>query len=82
MGAWTIRLLRCISPEKRLHAAAYLFWITLLLGAFCTIFISQGGFERILMAISWLAVTITCVDIIVSSDVREEIQGGDNEKVS
>jgi len=71
MGAWTIRLLRCVSTERRLHVAAYGFWITLILGIYCTFFVAKGGFEMILMAISWLAVTLTCIDVILTADVRD-----------
>lgn len=71
MGAWTIRLLRRVPTETRLHVAAYLFWISIALGIYCTFFISKGGFEMILMAISWLAVTLTCVDVILTADVRD-----------
>lgn len=71
MGAWTVRLLRKVDTETRLHVASYLFWISIVLGTYCTIFVSKGGFEKILMAISWLAVTITCVDVVLTSDVRD-----------
>lgn len=71
MGRWTIRLLRRIPPEARLIGASYLFWISIVLGIYCTIYVSKTGFERILMAISWLAVTLTCLDIILTADVRD-----------
>lgn len=71
MGRWTINLLRRIPPETRLKVAAYLFWATLALGTFCTAFVAKGGFEKILMAISWAAVSITAVDVILTADVRE-----------
>lgn len=71
MGAWTIRLLRRVEPETRLHVASYLFWISILLGTYCTFFVAKGGFEMILMAISWLAVTLTCIDVILTADVRD-----------
>lgn len=71
MGAWTIKLLRRVEPETRLHVASYMFWITIFLGTYCTLFVAKGGFEMILMAISWLAVTLTCVDVILTADVRD-----------
>lgn len=71
MGRWTIELLRRISSETRLHVAAYLFWTSIALGAYCTFFVAKGGFEMILMAISWLAVTLTCLDVILTADVRD-----------
>lgn len=71
MGAWTIKLLRRVSPEARLHAASYLFWATIILGSYCTAFVASGGFQKILMAISWGAITVTCVDVILTADVRD-----------
>lgn len=71
MAAWTIRLLRRVEPETRLHVASYLFWVSIALGTYCTFFVAKGGFEMILMAISWLAVTLTCVDMILTADVRD-----------
>ncbi len=71
MGRWTIQLLRCVPTETRLHVAAYLYWISIILGVYSTLYIANGGFEKILMAISWLAVTLTCVDVILTADVRD-----------
>jgi hypothetical protein len=72
MGRWTIRALRCVSTEHRLHVAAYLFWTSVLLGTYCAIWVAKGGFEQVLMAISWGAITITCVDVILTADIRDE----------
>lgn len=71
MGQWTINLLRRIPPDTRLICAAYLFWISIILGVFCTIWVAKDAFEKILMAISWLAVTFTALDIILTADVRD-----------
>lgn len=71
MGQWTVKCLRRVEPETRLHIASYLFWISIVLGAISTAFIAKGGFEKILMAISWGAITITCVDVILMADVRD-----------
>ncbi len=68
-------MLRRIAPETRLHAASYLFWVSILLGTYCTFFVAKGGFEMILMAISWLAVTLTCLDVILTADVRDNEDG-------
>ena len=70
LGKWTVRWLKKIDPELRLLYAARLFWISIVLGIFCTAFLCDSWFERVLMAISWGAITITCVDIIVTADVR------------
>lgn len=75
MGRWTIRWLRKIDPEIRLRWAANLFWATVFLGLISTIFLCKTGFERVLMVISWGAITITCVDIVATTDVRDN-EGG------
>lgn len=66
----TVKLLQRISPQKRLELAASLFWWTIFLGVLSVVFLCHDWFQRILMIISWLAVTITCVDIVCTSDVR------------
>jgi hypothetical protein len=71
MGQWTIKLLRRIPTETRLIFAAYLFWVSIILGTYCTVWIAKSPFEKILMAISWLAVTFTALDIILTADVRD-----------
>lgn len=73
LGSWTVKLLKRIPPRKRLIVAAWLLWISILGGIVCTILFAKEPFEKIVMAISWGAITITCVDVIVSSDVRDEI---------
>jgi hypothetical protein len=72
MGRWTIMLLRRINPEARLHAAAYMFWISVLLGAASVLFLAQGGYEKVLMAISWGAISVTAIDVVLTADVRKE----------
>lgn len=77
MGQLTINLLRRISPEKRLHVSAYLFWISVIGGIYSVIWIASGSYEQILMGISWGAITITCIDVIVSADIRAEQESED-----
>lgn len=72
MGRWTIKLLKRCPPDQRLLIAARLFWISIALGVFCSLVIAQGWYEGILMGISWGAITITCVDVIVGTDIRDE----------
>jgi hypothetical protein len=72
MARWTIRWLKKTRPELRLLWAARLFWICNVLGILSVIFLCKTGFERVLMAISWGAITITCVDIVATTDVRDE----------
>lgn len=72
MGRLTIRWLKRADPAKRLLWAVWLLWASLFLGVLSTIFLCDTGFERVLMAISWGAITITCVDIVATTDVRDE----------
>lgn len=74
LGRWTVRLLKKLPPNKRLLIAAWLLWASVFGGIICTTFFASEPFERIVMAISWGAITITCVDVIISSDVRDEIE--------
>lgn len=67
------RLLKLIkNPEYRFRAAVAMFFISLIAGTYCTIALCHTGFERVLMAISWGAITITAVDLMATTDVRKE----------
>lgn len=70
MGAWTVSLLRRVSPERRVHVAAWLFWLSVALGTASVVLLAQSPYERVLMAISWGAISITCADVILTADVR------------
>lgn len=74
MGQLTIRLLRRIDPETRLTVAAYLFWISIGAGIASCLWLTNNWYEKVLMGISWGAITITCIDIIVSADIRAEVE--------
>lgn len=67
-----MRWFRSIDPQVRVEWAARNFWLSIVFGTLATTFIARTGFERVLMAISWLAITYTCVDIIVGTDIRAE----------
>lgn len=71
MSKYLIRLLRKFSPEVRLLWASRIFIWSIVLGTVCTVFISKTAFERILMAISWGAITITALDVVLTADVRD-----------
>jgi hypothetical protein len=75
MGRWTVKLLQNIEPDVRLLMAARLFWASIILGILSVLFICSSSFERVLMAISWGAITVTCVDIVATTDVRDN-EGG------
>lgn len=70
MSRWTVHWLQSLKPEVRLVYAARLFWGSVVLGILSVAFLCNTGFERVLMAISWGAITITCVDIVCTTDVR------------
>lgn len=70
LSRWTVRWLQKISPDKRLEWAASLFWWTVVLSILSVIFLCHTWFERTLMLISWWAITITCVDLVSTNDVR------------
>ena len=76
MARWIIKLVCSVDPEiQRLWAARLL--LLSIFGWFLShvllILLKQGGFfEHVVMAISWLAITFTCWDIIKTSDVRAE----------
>jgi hypothetical protein len=72
VSRWTIRLLKRIDPEERLLWAARLFWFSIVGGIVSTVFFAEGGFQRIVMAISWVAITVTCTDVTLTADVRDE----------
>lgn len=61
-----------ISPERKLQAA----WIILLISFILwpvAAFTFAADEPPAILALSFLAITITCVDIIVSSDVSAEV---------
>lgn len=67
------RLLKMIQdPKHRFNAAVVMFVLSIVLGAWCTWALCHTGFERVLMAISWGAITITAVDLMATTDVRKE----------
>ena len=59
-----------MNPKARVKGAWVLFFVTVILGVYCTIWVAKTSYERVLIAISWGAITITCVDIILTTDVR------------
>lgn len=69
---WTVRWLKKLPTEDRLLWSARLFWVSIFLGILSVLFLCDDWFERTLMAISWLAITVTCADIVATTDVRDE----------
>lgn len=65
-----VRKLR--DPQTRFWGAIILFFITILAGLHSIIFVAQSLYDKILIGISWGAISLTAVDIIATTDVRKE----------
>jgi hypothetical protein len=76
MSRLVISLLRRIDPETRLEWAARIFVASIILGALSVIFLAEGYYQKVLMFISWGAITVTCIDVILTADVRKENDEG------
>jgi len=59
-------------PKLRFKGAVVLFFISVAGGIISTVWIAKDPYERVLMAISWGAITITALDLIATTDVRKE----------
>lgn len=75
MGRITINFLRRLDPERRLIVSVYLFWASIVGGIYSCVWVATSAYEKILMGISWGAITLTAIDVIVTSDVRAEQEG-------
>lgn len=75
MARLLIRLLRSVPPETRLTAAA---WMIILATAAWPIsaFTIARHEPPFILGLSWLAIIVTAVDIIVTADVRQEQEDG------
>jgi hypothetical protein len=64
-----------MSPASRRRGAAVLLIVSVLVGWPASWFLPDIGspwFERVLLWISFLAITITCADVLATTDVRAE----------
>lgn len=61
-----------MSPALRRRLAAWHLVLSVVGGVGFTIFVAHDPFERVLMAISWYAITITSADVLATTDVREK----------
>lgn len=69
-----------MTPEQRRRAAALLLGLSILVGWPASWFLPDIGppwFERVLLWISFLAITFTCADVLATTDVRAETDGDD-----
>jgi hypothetical protein len=67
-----------MSPEQRRRAAAVLLALSILIGwpvSWVLPDIGEPWFGRILLWISFLAITFTCADVLATTDVRAETDG-------
>jgi len=58
------------NPKFRFYGAVVLFVLSILAGIHSVLFIAHDSYERILIGISWAAVTITAVDIMATTDIK------------
>lgn len=63
---------RIQSPKIRFYGAVGLFCLTILAGLHSVLFVAHTGYEKILIGISWGALTLTAIDIMATTDVRKE----------
>lgn len=62
------------NPKNRVVGAFVLLIVSTLAGVLSTMFLASSGYERVLMAISWGAIAITCVDILATTDTRQQFE--------
>ncbi len=60
------------NPRVRFWGAVGLFVISILAGIHSVLFIAHDPYEKILIGISWGAITLTALDIMATTDVRKE----------
>lgn len=72
-----IRLLERVSPEARRLVAANLLILSLLgwvISHYLLIKLHQSTFfNHVVMGISWWAITLTCADILSTTDVKVDV---------
>jgi hypothetical protein len=59
-----------VNPGTRRKVAAVHLVLSLVGMVAFTVFVAHDPFERVLMAISWYAITITSADVLATTDVR------------
>lgn len=59
-----------MKPKHRVIGAWVLLILSILGGVYSTIWLAQEPYERTLMGISWGAITITALDVLLTADVR------------
>lgn len=74
------------NPHNRVHAAWGLFWVTFVCWPLTHAMILvthppelSSWTGHLLLALSWFAITSTAVNIIVTTDVRDEQENGEDQ---
>lgn len=62
-------------PKTRFYGAIVLLCISILAGIHSVLFIAKDPYERILIGISWFAITITALDIVATTDIKANKEG-------
>jgi hypothetical protein len=78
ISRWLLRVLDAVDTEtRRLWAVRLLLWSVTLgalnIGFWAAGVVSDRVMLAITLALSWLAITITAADVVVTSDVRASI---------
>jgi hypothetical protein len=61
-----------MNPAVRRKVAAIHLAATIPLMVLSVVLFAHTGYERILMGISWYAISVTAVDVLATTDVREK----------
>jgi hypothetical protein len=70
------RALAHVSPESRVTAASWLLDVCILAWPITSLTVFKGSAtQQAILGLSWLALILTCVDIVVTTDVRAEQDG-------
>ena len=65
-----------MSPTTRRRIAAVHLVASVIGMVAFTVLVAHDPFEKVLMAISWYAITITSADVLATTDVREKTEVG------
>lgn len=74
---WLLDKFSQIDPEQRRRSAVWLLVVSFVLGhlnilGFVFGWVSRDVMDAITNYLSWLAITITALDIVISTDIRKE----------
>jgi hypothetical protein len=61
-----------MKPRTRKRVALAHLIVSVVAGVACTVFLTDDPYERVLIAISFYAITITAADAWLTADVRTE----------